>query len=243
MLTYGSLFAGYSGLDMGVQSVIGGRTAWVSENEPGPSRILAHHYPDVPNLGDITQADFTALGPIDVVTGGFPCQDVSLAGRRAGLIRDGDGRTRSGLWGHMLRAIQETRPSLVVAENVRGLLSANADSDVEPCPWCMGEDMGGGGAHVRALGVVLADLAGVGYDAWWTGIRASDVGAPHGRFRVFIFATPASADGDTGWFINGDGLPPADATDVRHKRARDARDRRDGPTHGGDAAAHPACVG
>ena len=140
MLTYGELFAGYDGLGMGVRSVLGGETRWVSEIDKAPSRILAHHNPNIPNLGDITAIDFAQVEPVDVITGGFPCQDVSHAGRRAGLIRDGEGRTRSGLWGHMLRAVATIRPRLVVAENVRGLLSAKADSDVEPCPWCMGDD-------------------------------------------------------------------------------------------------------
>lgn len=130
------------------------------------------------------------------------CQDVSHAGRRKGLIRTGDGRTRSGLWGEMLRCINETRPSLVVAENVRGLLSAEADSDMEPCPVCMGD---GSGPHLRALGAVLADLADIGFDAQWYGLRAADVGAAHGRFRVFIFAWPADAPSDPRWVGHGDG--------------------------------------
>ena len=189
-MRYGSLFSGYAGLDAGVQSVLGGSTAWHVEFDKAPSAILAHHWPDVPNYGDITAVDWSTVEPVDVLTGGFPCQDVSHAGRRAGLIRNGEGRTRSGLWGHMLRAIDELRPSLVVAENVRGLLSARADSDVEPCPWCVGDD--DGEPHMRALGAVLADLADVGYDAAWYGLRAADVGAAHGRFRVFIFAVPAA---------------------------------------------------
>ena len=202
-MRYGSLFSGYGGLDLGVQSVIGGETAWFVEFDKAPSRILAHHWPGVPNLGDITTVDWSTVEPVDVLTGGFPCQDVSHAGRRAGLIRDGEGRTRSGLWGHMLRAVDELRPALVVAENVRGLLSARADSDVEPCPWCMGD--ASGEPDMRALGAVLADLADVGYDAAWYGLRAADVGAAHGRFRVFIFAWPADAEGDT--WRHGDGRP------------------------------------
>lgn len=189
----GSLFSGYGGLDMGVQQAIGGTVAWHCEFDENPSRILAHHWPDVPNYGDITATDFTQVEQVDVLTGGFPCQDVSHAGRRKGLIRDGEGRTRSGLWGHMLRAINEQRPALVVAENVRGLLSATADSDVEPCTWCMGD---GTGSPLRALGAVLADLADIGYDAAWCGLRAADVGAPHGRFRVFILAWPRDTPPD-----------------------------------------------
>lgn len=189
-LTYGSLFSGYGGLDMGIQSVLGGHTLWHSDIDPGACKILAHRYPDVTNLGDVTAIDWTTVPRVDVLTGGFPCQDISTAGRRAGLIRDGDNRTRSGLWGHMRTAIDHLRPALVVAENVRGILSARADSDVEPCPWCMGD--ADDQPHVRALGAVLADLADLGYDAQWYGLRAADVGAPHGRFRIFIFAWPAA---------------------------------------------------
>ena len=92
-LVYGSLFSGYEGLTLGCQQVLPGRTAWFCEIEPAPSRVLAHHWPDVPNLGDITTVDFRAVEPIDVLTGGFPCQDVSHAGKRAGLT----GTSRSGL--------------------------------------------------------------------------------------------------------------------------------------------------
>ncbi len=182
----GSLFSGYCGLEQGVQSVLGGTTAWVSDVDKGACKILAHRYPDVPNLGDITAVDWTQVEPVDVLTGGFPCQDVSHAGKRAGLKPD----TRSGLWSHMAYAIDTLRPRLVVAENVRGLLSAAAHSDVEPCPWCVG-GAGDGEPALRALGAVLGDLADLGYDARWVGLRAADVGAPHGRFRVFVVAWPA----------------------------------------------------
>ena len=191
----GSLFSGYGGLDMAVESVFpDARPAWFCEWDDAPSKVLAHHWPDVPNYRDVSSVDWDAVKPVDILTGGFPCQDVSHAGRRNGLIRDGEGRTRSGLWGQMLRAIDTIRPPLVVAENVRGLLSATADSDVEPCPWCVGD---GGAGSMRALGAVLADLADIGFDAAWCGLRAADVGAAHGRFRVFILACPA-ADTDSG---------------------------------------------
>ncbi len=202
----GSLFAGYGGLEMGVTSVLGGEPAWFSEFDKHPSRILAHRYPDVPNHGDITSIDWTSVEPVDVITGGFPCQDVSHAGARRGLKSD----TRTGLWSYMRDAIATIRPRLVVAENVRGLLSADADSSVEPCPWCVGD--GNAGRPMRALGAVLADLADIGYDAWWCGLRAANIGAPHGRFRVFIFAWPADTAGDPGWFDRGDGGATADAT-------------------------------
>jgi DNA (cytosine-5)-methyltransferase 1 len=188
----GALFAGYGGLDLAVEEVFGATPAWVSEIEPGPSKILATRFPDVPNLGDVTKIDWAAVEPVDIITGGSPCQDLSHAGKRAGM-RAG---TRSGLWASMCDAIEIIRPRLVVWENVRGALSAEADSAVEPCPICVGD---GRGVTLRALGRVLGDLAELGYDAAWTGIRAADVGAPHGRWRVFVLAwAAADTDGTTG---------------------------------------------
>ena len=150
--------------------------------------ILTKHYPDVPNYGDITQIDFTQVEPVDILTGGFPCQDLSIAGKRAGIKKG----TRSGLWLEFARAIDELQPRLVVIENVRGLLSAKAHSDLEQCAWCMGE-AGNGQPSMRALGAVLGSLAELGYDAKWTGLRAADAGAPHARFRVFIIANRRSS--------------------------------------------------
>lgn len=192
MLTYGSLFTGAGGLEMGVQSVLPGRTLWHSDIDPGACKVIEHRWPDVPNLGDVTKVDWSAVPRVDVLTGGSPCQDLSHAGRRAGM-KPG---TRSGLWSAMARAIDVLRPRLVVWENVRGALSAEADSGLEPCPGCVGEP-GEDGPVLRALGRVLGDLADLGYDANWYGLRAADVGAPHGRFRVFIFAWPA-ADAEGG---------------------------------------------
>lgn len=181
----GELFAGYGGLGMGVQEVFGGDVVWFSEIDPAPSKVLAHHWPAIPNHGDITKIDWGQVEPVDILTGGFPCQDVSLAGNRAG-IKDG---TRSGLWSEFARAIEALRPGLVVIENVRGLLSAQAHSDMEPCPWCMGD--GADVVALRAFGAVLADLAVLGYVGRSVGVRAADAGAPHGRYRVFIVAENA----------------------------------------------------
>jgi DNA (cytosine-5)-methyltransferase 1 len=183
----GSLFTGYGGLDMAAEAVTGGETVWVADIEPAVCRLLEHRYPDAPNLGDVSAVDWATVQPVDVLTGGFPCQDLSHAGKRAGMQR---GVNRSGQWGAMCRAIDVLRPQLVLIENVRGLLSAEADSDMEPCPWCVGDGLDE--PPLRALGAVLADLADIGYDAEWCGLRASDVGAPHGRFRVFITAHPAT---------------------------------------------------
>ena len=185
-LKFGELFAGYGGLGMGVQSVLGGEMAWCAEFDKAPSKILAHHWPDVPNLGDVTKVDWASGEPVDVSTGGSPCQDLSHAGKRLGMKAG----TRSGLWASMCDAIDIIRPSLVVWENVRGALSAEADSALEPCPGCVGD--GDDGPVLRALGRVLGDLAELGYDAWWYGLRAADVGAAHGRFRIFVFAQPAA---------------------------------------------------
>ena len=184
MKKIGSLFSGYGGLDMAVEEVTGAKVAWHCEWEDAPSAILAHHWPDVPNFKDVSKVDWSSVEPVDILTGGFPCQDVSLAGARRGL---GDG-TRSGLWSEFAKAIDVLRPELVVIENVRGLLSAAAHSEVEPCPWCLGNDTSE--PALRALGAVLGDLADLGYDAEWCGIRASEAGAPHSRFRVFITAYP-----------------------------------------------------
>ena len=181
----GSLFSGYGGLDLAIQSLWpDAHPAWFVEFDKHPSAILARHWPNVPNYGDITAVDWAAVEPVDILTGGFPCQDLSVAGKRAGL-RPG---TRSGLWAHMAYAIDQLRPALVVAENVRGLLSADAHSDLERDCWCVGDTRE---SHLRALGAVLGDLADLGYDAKWTSVRAADAGAPHGRFRVFVIAYPA----------------------------------------------------
>ncbi|MFF7683136.1 DNA cytosine methyltransferase [Microbacterium sp. NPDC007973] len=184
----GELFAGTGMLGRAVSVVFGTRPRWFCEFDAAPSKVLAHHYPDVPNYGDVTKVDFTTVPHTHVRAGGFPCQDVSVSGARAGL-RSG---TRSGLWSEFARSIAEDRPDWVVIENVGGLLSAEAASGdgtaLEPCPWCVGDD--DDEPRLRALGAVLADLAALGFDAEWTSIRASDVGAPHGRLRVFILAWP-----------------------------------------------------
>jgi DNA (cytosine-5)-methyltransferase 1 len=183
----GSLFSGYGGLDLAVSKVTGAEVAWHCEWEDAPSAILEKNFPGVPNFKDVTKVDWASIEPVDILTGGFPCQDLSLAGKRAGM-KDG---TRSGLWSEFYKAIDIIRPKLVVIENVRGLLSAKADNGVEYSE----EDLAtlNGQPPIRALGAVLGDLADIGYDAKWTGIRAADAGAPHNRFRVFIIAYPANS--------------------------------------------------
>jgi len=187
-LKIGSLFSGYGGLDLAVTAVTGAHVVWHCEWEDAPSAILDKNFPGVPNFKDVSKVDWTSVEPVDILTGGFPCQDLSLAGRRAGL-KDG---TRSGLWSEFHKAIETLKPRLVVIENVRGLLSATAHSNVEQCPWCVGDEPSE--PSLRALGAVLGDLADIGYDAKWTSVRASDAGAPHSRFRVFIIAYPRGVD-------------------------------------------------
>lgn len=202
-LRVGSLFSGYGGLDLAVEHVFGARTVWFSEiNEP-VARVFSHHWPDTPNLGDITLIDWSTVEPVDILCGGFPCQDVSTVGKMAGLAPG----TRSGLWANMAGAIDQLRPKWVVIENVRGLLCASAiratpddatlqgDGRATPQPatlrhlesdlWNLGDAPA---RPLRALGAVLGDLADLRYDAKWIGPPASAVGAPHPRFRVFILA-------------------------------------------------------
>lgn len=176
-VTIGSLFTGAGALcELAVAPLLGGRVVWHCEFEPpskkapkptqAAARVLAHRFPGTPNLGDITRVDWSTVPPVRVMTGGFPCTDVSLAGAQAGLTPD----TRSGTWTFMAHAIDVLRPELVVIENVRGLASSPAHSDLERCPF--------------------GDLADRGYDAVWCGLRASDLGACHERFRFVIAAAP-----------------------------------------------------
>ena len=189
--THGSLFTGYGGLDLAVNAAFGSETIWTSDINPGASRIITSRFPGVPNLGDITQVDWSTVARPDILSGGSPCPDLSTAGARAGMV---DG-TRSNLWVEMREAIAQLEPTYVVWENVRGALSARAESDLG---WTEGlldgrpqealskkED-----PALRALGRVLGDLADLGYDARWVCLRASDVGACHRRERVFVLAYP-----------------------------------------------------
>jgi len=249
--TIGSLCAGVGGLDLAVEDVFDAAPAWFSQYEPGKdgktdrnqyaAQVLAKHWPGVPNLGDLTAIDWTSVEPVDILTAGFPCQDLSLAGKRAGM-REGN---RSGLWFHIAQAIETLRPPLVVIENVPGILSSEADGDVEPCPWCLG-DLGTKRRPLRALGAVLADLARLGFDAEWCRLGAADVGAAHKRDRVFLIAWPADPQGprlETRREGRLGGRALADATDVRHERGREARGRRDGSAHRCHAPAHPQGLG
>ncbi|MGO3150474.1 DNA cytosine methyltransferase [Glutamicibacter ardleyensis] len=187
-LKLGELFAGFGGLGMAVEEVFDAELAWYAEFDDAPSKIMAHHWPGVPNHRDVTAVDWSQVEPVDIISGGSPCQDLSAAGRRAGMTEG----TRSNLWVSMREAIATIKPTYVVWENVRGAYSAKATSasDLEPGDGSVGV---GAGDNLRALGRVLGDLADLGYDCQWRGLRAADVGAPHGRYRVFILATRRGA--------------------------------------------------
>lgn len=155
----GSLCTGYGGLDTAVQAVFGGETVWVADVDKGANKIIAHRYPNVPNIGDIATAAWDQLEPVDILTAGYPCQPFSHAGQRKGT------NDERHLWPYVREAVRVLRPRLTVLENVAGHRSLGFDR-------------------------VLGDLAEDGLHVWWTSIRASDIGAPHRRERLFIFATP-----------------------------------------------------
>lgn len=113
----GSLCSGYGGLDLGVMEVLGGEVAWHVEYDAAPSKILEHHWPNVPNYGDLTVLDWSTLPPVDVITAGYPCQPFSIAGKRKGADDE------RHLWPYIKDAIRQLRPRLVFLENVRGHLT------------------------------------------------------------------------------------------------------------------------
>ena len=164
------LCAGYGGLSLSIGDK---HPSWVSEVDRHASRVLWERFPCSPNLGDMASVNWADVARVDVLLGGTPCQDLSLAGRRAGMA----GGTRSGLWKYMLNATEEMEPDVVIWENVAGARTAR------------------GGRGIPALGRVVTDLAGLGYGVVWDSVRASEVGAPHRRERVFVLAfRPTAAD-------------------------------------------------
>ena len=159
-ITVGALFSGIGGLDLGLEWAGLGPVIWQVEREPFCRAVLAKHWPGAERFEDVCAVGSHCLRPVDLICGGFPCQDLSYAGKGAGLAGE-----RSGLWREYARIVCELRPRFVVVENVSALLS-------------------------RGLGTVLGDLAALGYDAEWHCVRASDVGAPHRRERLFVVAYP-----------------------------------------------------
>jgi DNA (cytosine-5)-methyltransferase 1 len=169
------LFSGAGMFSLGLERTGGFETVAFCEIDPYARAVLRKHWPkvliyeDVQNLtGDVMARDGIT---VDCITGGFPCQDLSIAGRKAGM---GEG-TRSGLFWEIDRLVGELRPQVVLLENVANLLSGPDD---EPGGW---------------FGALLGALAERGYDAEWQNIPASTVGAPHRRERVWIIAYPQRA--------------------------------------------------
>lgn len=162
-LSIGSLFSGYGGLDLAVMDVFDAQVVWHCEWEAAPSKILEHHWPHVPNLHDVTQIDWDTVPPVDILTGGYPCQPFSAAGQRKGTTDE------RHLWPYVREAIRVLRPRYTVLENVAGHRSLGFDR-------------------------VLGDMAEDGLHVRWTSLRASHVGAPHHRERLFILITPAADD-------------------------------------------------
>lgn len=158
------LFSGIGGFSLGLERTGGFETVAFCEIEEFPRRVLAKHWPGVPcyhDVRELTAARIAADGiAVDVICGGFPCQDISTSGHKAGI--DGE---RSGLWGDYARLILELRPRIVIVENVAALLG-------------------------NGMGRVLGDLAALGYDAEWDSIPAWFVGCPQTRDRVWIVAYP-----------------------------------------------------
>lgn len=157
----GSLFSGGGLIDLGLERA-GWRVAWQSEVDPYASSVLRKHWPDTPNLGDVRGVAEHGAPRVELLAGGFPCQDLSSAGKQAGL--DGE---RSGLWFEYAKIIQAIHPRFVLIENVARLRHNGLDR-------------------------VLRDLADRGYDAEWDVLSAASVGAPHLRERLWIVAWDAT---------------------------------------------------
>tara|TARA_R100001086_G_scaffold244692_1_gene174767 strand:- start:980 stop:1735 length:756 start_codon:yes stop_codon:yes gene_type:complete len=158
------LFSGIGGFSLGLERTGGFETVAFCEIEEFPRKVLAKHWPGVPIYEDVKKLRGEDVGPVDVICGGFPCQDVSIAAHVHG--RGGIGGKRSGLYGHVLRLADELGKPALILENVRALL---------------------GDGFVT----VLQDLCTLGYDAEWHCIPACAVGAPQSRDRIWIIAYPS----------------------------------------------------
>lgn len=236
----GSLFSGIGGLELGLEWAGVGRTVWQVEQSEYARSVLARHWPDATRHADVFDVGAHNLEPVDVICGGFPCQPVSVAGKREA------GADARWLWPEMARIIEEMGPKYVIAENVPGLLSAEgdpvADSYSNRRAWERA-----GWHHVRqwdvphldqrprrpvrggAFSAVLADLASLGYAAQWHVFGAVDVGAPHKRNRVFVVAVRRDiADADDNGRGRRHGRHGGDIQDQHGHLSASPRGRRDG---------------
>jgi DNA (cytosine-5)-methyltransferase 1 len=168
------LFSGIGGFSLGLERA-GMETVAFCEFDAHARQILKKHWPDVPIHEDVRTLDGTQYrGAVDVICGGFPCQDLSVAGKQKGISGE-----RSGLYREMLRIIGESRPRFAIFENVTGLLSGDSG---------------------RWFAQFLYDLAEVGYNAEWHCIPACFIGASHKRDRVWVVAYSLEVNGSAGEF-------------------------------------------
>lgn len=169
-MNHGSLFSGIGGFDYAAQ-LMGWTNRFHCEWNPFGQKFLKHYWPNAESYSDITKTDFSIWrGRIDILTGGFPCQDASNA------LQTGEGQSglkgdRTGLFFEMCRAIREIKPRYIVAENVANILKTNQGKD---------------------FGRILHELSSMGYNAEWRISYASEVGAPHHRSRLYLVAYPNS---------------------------------------------------
>lgn len=159
-LTLGSLFSGIGSCCLGFQRS-GFKVEWTVEIDPFCRKLLTKNFPNAERLEDVRNVGSVNLRSVDVISGGFPCQDISIAGPGTGLAG-----ARSGLWSEFYRIISELRPKYVLVENVQALLG-------------------------RGMHKVLGDLSEIGYDAEWEVIQAAEIGLPQARKRVWIVAYPS----------------------------------------------------
>lgn len=168
-MRHGSLFSGIGGFDLAAQWM-GWDNVFHCEFDAQKQKALKRNFPESISHGDITKTDFTIYrGRVQVLTGGFPCQDASVA-KQWGEGQQGLQGERTGLFYDMVRAIEEIRPKYIVAENVANILKTNRGQD---------------------FSTILTELSGMGYNAEWRVCRASEVGAPHHRARLYLVAYPA----------------------------------------------------
>lgn len=160
------LFSGIGGFSLGLERA-GMETVAFCEIDAKARKVLKKHWPNVPIHEDIKKLAGEHIGYVDVICGGFPCQDVSIANVNYGAPAGLNG-ARSGLWSEYKRLIDEIRPRYAIIENVSALRS-------------------------RGLDIVLGQLAEIGYDAEWHCIPAARVGAPHRRDRIWIVAYPCGS--------------------------------------------------
>ena len=187
-LRIGSLFSGIGGLELGLEVALGGEVVWQVEQDEYCRSVLERHWPEAGRFSDVRTVGAANLERVDLICGGFPCQDISIAGRGGGLAGE-----QSGLWWEFARIIRELGPRFVVVENVSALTS-------------------------RGLDAVLGEMAESGYNAEWDIISAASVGAWHRRERLFIVAYAGGGGGDSPGGEDCEALAGPDVADPEVER-------------------------